>query len=112
MGREISFIKTNGLKEEKIAISIWTIFEIKGSSVKSHGKPYSKWNEVTLTQRSQKEKGVPRYASRFLIKRTKKTGIGWCCKKGIIKIHGLFERIRFERIGSKNGQIVEISSKE
>ena len=38
MVRKISITETNGLKKEKITISLWTLFKIKGTSLKSYAK--------------------------------------------------------------------------
>ncbi len=87
MGRKRGFTKTNGLKKKKIARSLRTVSQVKITSIESHAKHDRKLTQIALAQRSQKEKGVPRYENCLINQIAKATGIAVTNQTGIIKIH-------------------------
>lgn len=62
MGRQGSSSKTDGIKKEKITISLRAIFKGERASPKSHAKLNRKLKKRALTQRQQKKENILRHA--------------------------------------------------
>ena len=93
------------IKETKVTISLWTIPQRKGSSLKRNEESHTKLKTIFLVKGSEKEKGLPRHVNCPLTQITEKSwgpGIG---KKVRGKVHDLLERTWFKRRSCENGKI-------
>lgn len=112
MGGKISPPETNGLKKEEITISLRAISKIEITGIKSYAKFDKQLNEVTIVKRQKEKKIIRRYAKGLIIKVTEKTSRFINIKKRIIKIHGIFEIVRFQRRSCKDGKRIKINSQK